>query len=241
VVDDDRRSGAGFAWDPERGALTVGERTAIVGEPASGAVDNQSLLRTYLELVGHQRGERPTVLGGLRDADIDALARVLDLDDAGLEVLLSQLLGVSTGTARRVRVRLRARARRLVIAGAAVGLGVGAVASVPAAAGPSAPAPVHAAAPRSLRAAGVEEQAPVADAPPAAAPAAPAAAPAASAPVATTPAPDDDTDIGTATKVEKLEDGSLLVTTESAPAPPAPDGTDVGTALTIEHLPPPAG
>jgi hypothetical protein len=239
VVDDDRRSGGGFAWDPERRALTVGERTAIVGAPASGAIENESLLRTYLDLVGHQRRERPAVLGGLRDADIDALARVLDLDDAGLEAQLGRLLGVSTGTARRVRVRLRARARRLVIAGAAVGLGVGAVASVPAAAGPSSTTatPVHAAAPHSLRAAGVEDDAPAPAAPAAAtAPSAVAAAPAPSAPAA-----DDDTDIGTATKIEKLDDGSLLVTTESAPAPPAADGTDVGTALTIEHEPPPAG
>ena len=121
-------------YDRASRLLTVGEHAAVI-EPSTDGDGNETLLRTYLELVARSRG---VVLGAgmqLRDDDIHVLAQVLDLDDAALTSRLSRMLGVSMHEAKAVRGRI---ARRRLLVGAA-SLGVGVLASVPFVGGRSEP------------------------------------------------------------------------------------------------------
>lgn len=90
----------------EPGVLIVGdERIELddVAVPTAGGgitIDNRSVLTTYLTAVRRQRGLGPNEQVELRAADLSALAGVLDLDDAGLESLLAELLQLTPAGAR---------------------------------------------------------------------------------------------------------------------------------------------
>jgi hypothetical protein len=248
MPDDERRLGAGFHWDAVTGTMRVGQRAVTISTPA----DNDAMLAAYLGLVAEARAKRPIGFGGLRDDDIDALARILDLDDVDLDRRLTRLLSVSPGTARRIRVRLRARAHRLAIAGVAVGLGTAAWTGLPAAASPP---PAPAASPAAETPARADSVAP---APTPTAHNRPAmlveSNPGPPATLAVRDAPDpppaagngvsgtaeSGTDIGSAEHIERLDDGSLAVIDESVETPASADGTDIGSAETIERVPPPS-
>jgi hypothetical protein len=227
------REHPGVVYDSSSGLLTVGQRSRPVGD----LIDNESVLRAYLDLVAQQRPVPPGTRVDLRDDDLDALATLLDLDDVDLEAQMVRLLGVSAGEAHLLRRRLRARGLR----SAAAALGLGVLASIPVAESAATPAarpttePSHHLVVASTSAPG--------DAPVVVVAAAPVAAPDAVA-VEAVPAPaeepaTDDTEIGDAMYMEETDDGGTITYYESEPVPPAEDGTDIYTAVRIERDPPP--
>lgn len=111
-----------MSWDPESGELVVGNRRTTI--PAA-VVDNEQLLRTYLELVAEQRRVALTSDLVLRGDDIAVLAELLDLDDVALAGHLQRLLRLSERAAAALHRRLRRRK-----AAAAVGMSLLAAAPV---------------------------------------------------------------------------------------------------------------
>lgn len=110
------------SWDPERGVLTVGERSvALTCAPG----DNECVLRTYLHLVADQRDVRLDRSVVLRRDDVLVLAELLDLDDVRLEHQLTAILRISGDEAKALR---RDLLRHRVTAAA---MGVGLLAVVP--------------------------------------------------------------------------------------------------------------
>src|SRR4051812_39041594 len=111
-------------WHGASRTLTVGDQTHAVPDVDG---DNEELLRCYLALVREVRGLVPTERFALRQDDVEALAAILDLDDADLEARLVRMLHVSSTEAAELRRKLVARR----ILGAAGALTVGLLASMP--------------------------------------------------------------------------------------------------------------
>lgn len=85
--------------DEEPGVLVVGDdRIDVVVDGVQ--LDNRAVLTCYLAAVRRQRGLAGDQSVELRSDDISSLASVLDLDDAELEGLLSELLELTPAGAR---------------------------------------------------------------------------------------------------------------------------------------------
>jgi hypothetical protein len=114
----DRRSDFGLLFVPEKGLLMLGEHA----ETLDAGWTNQQVLTAFVRLAGQCRGDRVESLVEVRQADVDALARALDLDDA--EELIPQI-EAALGATREEAARLVAKLReyRLIggIAAAATG------------------------------------------------------------------------------------------------------------------------
>lgn len=93
--DGGRRPGDGLVFDAEAGRLSLGDGTISLA--ARGG--NRVVLESYLDLVGSRRGHRPGSPAELREDDLDALTRALDLDAADLLVAIEAVLGASTDQA----------------------------------------------------------------------------------------------------------------------------------------------
>ena len=99
----DRRTEPGLRFDPASGRLVLGS-SAVDVPPGSG---NRAVLLAYVTLAAHSRGRSVAELIEVRQADVDALARALDLDAADLANEVEQVLGATRAEAIRLVSRLR--------------------------------------------------------------------------------------------------------------------------------------
>lgn len=99
----DRRTERGLRFDPEAGRLSLGSSTSIV-PPGAG---NRVVLAAYVDLAAHSRGRSVAELIEVRQGDIEALARALDLDAADLAQQVQEVLGATRAEALRLVQRLR--------------------------------------------------------------------------------------------------------------------------------------
>ncbi len=99
----DRRVERGLHYDPATGRLSLGSTTSIVPPGAS----NRVVLLAYVDLAAHSRGRSVAELIDVRQGDIDALARALDLEAADLGREIEQVLGATRAEAIRLVSRLR--------------------------------------------------------------------------------------------------------------------------------------
>jgi hypothetical protein len=99
----DRRTELGLRFDPEAGRLSLGSSTSIV-PPGAG---NRIVLAAYVDLAAHSRGRSVAELIEVRQGDIEALARALDLDAADLAQQVQDVLGATRAEAIRLVQRLR--------------------------------------------------------------------------------------------------------------------------------------
>src|SRR3954447_24687930 len=100
----DRRSDFGLLFVPEKGLLMLGDNA----ETLDPGWTNQQVLTAFVRLAGQCRGDRVESLVEVRQADVDALARALDLDDT--EELIPQIedaLGATREEAARLVAKLR--------------------------------------------------------------------------------------------------------------------------------------
>jgi|GEM_PF-5508729 len=107
------------SYDPSTRTLTVGTKSTVVPETRDG---NEAMLRGYLALVAQARGTTVSSLTELRQADIEVLAELLDLDDVDLEARFVRLLGMSREVARSTRRRIAKHRALLAAAGVTVTL-----------------------------------------------------------------------------------------------------------------------
>lgn len=99
----DRRTAPGLRFDSETGRLSLGSSTSIV--PAGSG--NRVVLAAYVDLAAHSRGRSVAELIDVRQGDIDALARALDLDATDLAQQVQDVLGATRAEAIRLVQRLR--------------------------------------------------------------------------------------------------------------------------------------
>lgn len=100
---EDRRHEGGLAYDPVTGVLALGDHTRLLPEGAT----NREVLVAYVELTARCRGDRVANVVEVRHADVEALARALDLDADGLGTEIEQVLGATRADAQKVVARLR--------------------------------------------------------------------------------------------------------------------------------------
>jgi hypothetical protein len=224
-------------WHGDSRTLTVGEQTHVVPDVDG---DNDELLRCYLALVREVRGLVSSERFALRQDDVEALASILDLDDADLELRLVRMLHVSSTEAAELRRKMVARR----ILGAAGALTVGLLASMPlTAAASEAPAPTTtttaavAGATISVATSVVNIGEPLVIERDVTPPPPPEETPAP--PPEETPAPpaDDNVDIGEPLVIER--DPSDVPPPTTTP-PPVDEHVEIGDALVIERDAPPA-
>lgn len=110
------------SWEPSIRRLTVGKESAFI---SGDTVDNEAVLRTYLDLVAMQRHISLNQSVILRRDDIAVLAELLDLEDDHLEADLVAMLHLTPAAASRLHRRLLGR--RLAIGA----LGLSLLAGVP--------------------------------------------------------------------------------------------------------------
>jgi len=99
----DRRVERGLQYDPATGRLSLGSSTSIVPAGAS----NRVVLLAYVDLTAHSRGRSVAELIEVRQGDVEALARALDLEAADLGREIEEVLGATRAEAIRLVSRLR--------------------------------------------------------------------------------------------------------------------------------------
>ncbi|WP_421121505.1 hypothetical protein ACE2AJ_09195 [Aquihabitans daechungensis] len=99
----DRRVERGLQYDPATGELSLGSTTSVVPAGAS----NRVVLIAYVDLAAHSRGRSVAELIEVRQGDVEALARALDLDAADLAQEIEEVLGATRAEAIRLVSRLR--------------------------------------------------------------------------------------------------------------------------------------
>lgn len=100
---EDRRHEGGLAYDPVTGVLALGDHTRLLPDGAT----NREVLVAYVELTARCRGDRVANVVEVRHADVEALARALDLDAEGLGAEIEEVLGATRADAQKVVARLR--------------------------------------------------------------------------------------------------------------------------------------
>lgn len=130
VTKKDETGGRAVVFDETTSRLVMGERSRqLPVEPT-----NRTVLERYVDLVGESRGRRMIDTLHLREEDLDALSRALDLDGARLVAEIEAVLGATPDEARGLLARLREHrltvgvavaAATAVVAGGALAMSVG--------------------------------------------------------------------------------------------------------------------
>lgn len=145
VVTEKHDDGRAVVFDEPTGRLVMGDRSRQLPEDPS----NRTVLERYVDLVGESRGRQMIDALHLREEDVDALSRALDLDGARLVAEIEAVLGASPDEAQSLLTRLRkhrltvgvaAVAVSAVVAGGAFVASVGGSDPTPAPAAVTAPA-----------------------------------------------------------------------------------------------------
>ena len=141
VIEKRERDSRAVVFDEDAGRLVMGPRSRAVPAEAS----NRTVLERYVDLVGESRGRRMIDTLHLRDEDVDALTRALDLDAAHLVAEIEAVLGATPDEARGLLARLLAHRLTVGVAAAAVAavvVGGSLAASVGGSDAPPTPTPV---------------------------------------------------------------------------------------------------
>ncbi|MEO6987067.1 MAG: hypothetical protein ABI239_00285 [Aquihabitans sp.] len=143
VTEKHETGGRAVVFDESTGRLIMGEHSRqLPAEPS-----NRTVLERYVDLVGESRGRRMIDTLHLREEDLDALSKALDLDAARLVTQIEAVLGATPDEARGLLARLREHRLSVgvaVVAVAAVVAGGALAASVGGSDPAPAPAPVAA-------------------------------------------------------------------------------------------------
>lgn len=120
VVTEKHDGGRAVVFDEPTGRLLMGDRSRQLPEHPS----NRTVLERYVDLVGESRGQRMIDTLHLRDDDVVALSRALELDGDRLVAEIEAVLGATPDEAQSLLARLRTH--RLAIGVAVVAVGVAA-------------------------------------------------------------------------------------------------------------------
>lgn len=117
VVTEKHDDGRAVVFDEPTGRLLMGDRSRQLPEHPN----NRTVLERYVDLVGESRGQRMIDTLHLREEDVDALSRALDLDGAQLVAEIEAVLGATPDEAQSLLARLRTHRLAIGVAVVAVG------------------------------------------------------------------------------------------------------------------------